>query len=159
MALVKIGANVNGVTSDGNTPLHLACFMNQLSTIEKLCELGASQRLTNKNNQRPFDLCITDAARDILKGLMGFEGDAPLPASAVNTKCVLGLSKGMEGVLDGKRSVPGLWISAVTCPTRALVRSLMTRFVDRPRDAPKDTPAGAAKPVIPNLAALQIKDK
>ncbi|KAG2423419.1 hypothetical protein HXX76_015291 [Chlamydomonas incerta] len=114
VALVKIGANINGVTSDGNTPLHLACFMNQLSTIEKLCELGGSQRLTNKNNQRPFDLCITDAARDILKGLMGFEGDAPMPASAVNTK---------------------------------------------PRDAPKDTPAGAAKPVIPNLAALQIKDK
>ncbi|PNH01094.1 Ankyrin repeat, PH and SEC7 domain containing protein secG [Tetrabaena socialis] len=109
VTLVKLGASVSGVTSDGNTPLHLACFMNQLATIEKLCEIGGSQRLVNKNNQRPFDLCITDAARDILKGLLGFEGDSPLPASS------------------GTKS--------------------------------KDAPAGkgaAGKPVIPNLAALQI---
>jgi ankyrin repeat protein len=42
-ALLRMGANINAVTGDGNSPLHLACFMNQLSTIEKLCELGASQ--------------------------------------------------------------------------------------------------------------------
>ncbi|KAG2492280.1 hypothetical protein HYH03_009520 [Edaphochlamys debaryana] len=113
MALVKLGAAVNGVTSDGNTPLHLACFMNQLSTLEKLCEMGASQRILNKVNQKPADLCITDAARDILKGLKGFEGDDPIPAAGAKPK-------------DGHA-----------------------------------TPAatGASKPVIPNLAALQIKDK
>ncbi|GLC41708.1 hypothetical protein PLESTM_001231300 [Pleodorina starrii] len=78
LTLIKLGAKINGTTSDGNTPLHLACFMNQLSTIEKLCESGASQRVVNKSNQRPNDLCITDAARDILKSLQGFEGDAPV---------------------------------------------------------------------------------
>jgi ankyrin repeat protein len=76
LTLVRLGAKINGTTSDGNTPLHLACFMNQLNTIEKLCEAGSSQHLQNKSNQRPFDLCITDAARDILKNLQGFQGDA-----------------------------------------------------------------------------------
>ncbi|GIL57182.1 hypothetical protein Vafri_12485 [Volvox africanus] len=82
LALIKLGAKISGTTSDGNTPLHLACFMNQLGTIEKLCQAGASQRLLNKSGQRPIDLCITDAARDILKSLQGFEGDEPAEGPA-----------------------------------------------------------------------------
>ena len=76
--LVRLGAKLTAVTQDGNTALHLSCFMNHLSVLEKLCELGASQRHVNNAGQRPVDLCITDAARDILKSLQGFEGDVPL---------------------------------------------------------------------------------
>ena len=65
--LIKAGASLSATTRDGNTALHLACFMNHLGMIELLMELDARQDLMNGMRQVPLDLCVTDAARELLR--------------------------------------------------------------------------------------------
>mmetsp|Transcript_13664 Transcript_13664/g.29319 ORF Transcript_13664/g.29319 Transcript_13664/m.29319 type:complete len:342 (+) Transcript_13664:166-1191(+) len=75
--LVKLGASLATKTKDGNTPLHLACFMNHLTVIELLLSMGAQQEVLNDRKQTPLDLCITDAAREMLANFSKFKIDTP----------------------------------------------------------------------------------
>ncbi|KAL6758851.1 ankyrin repeat-containing domain protein [Haematococcus lacustris] len=64
--LVRQGAALTATTADGNTALHLAAFMNQLSVMETLLSLGAAPTPLNARQQSPLQLCITEAAREII---------------------------------------------------------------------------------------------
>jgi len=64
--LVRAGASLTTTTKDGNTALHLATFMNQLSTMETLLGMSARVDSVNLKGKTPLDLCITDAAREII---------------------------------------------------------------------------------------------
>jgi len=68
VALVNAGASLTARNKDGNTPLHLACFMNQLSTIEALLGLASRTDIKNVEGKLPLELCITDAAREMITG-------------------------------------------------------------------------------------------
>eukprot|EP00466_Bigelowiella_natans_P005819 jgi/Bigna1/140734/aug1.58_g15442 len=41
---------------DGNTPLHVACFMAQKASVDFLLENGASKTSVNKERANPFDM-------------------------------------------------------------------------------------------------------
>jgi ankyrin repeat protein len=71
--LVDKGASLLARTTDGHTPLHLACHLNNLAMIELLLDLGARYDEVDHAKKTPYDLCITDAARDIFETFPGFK--------------------------------------------------------------------------------------
>lgn len=87
--LMKGGATSDAVNVDGNTPLHLAAYMNQLGAMEKLCELGCKIDGRNKAGKSAYDLCITDAGREILVNYGWLYVGTEEPASEV-TPVVMG---------------------------------------------------------------------
>lgn len=59
-ALVRRGANLNSVTSDGGTALHAASFLAHVDAVRFLVENGAEINKENKNGNTPLDLCQLD---------------------------------------------------------------------------------------------------
>ncbi len=58
--LLQIGHDVNSVERDtGNTPLHLAAFLGDLSIIVCLVDYGADINCTNKADETPLSLCVS----------------------------------------------------------------------------------------------------
>ncbi|GFR44226.1 hypothetical protein Agub_g5416 [Astrephomene gubernaculifera] len=140
LTLAKLGAAINAVTCDGNTPLHLACFMNQLSTLEKLCELGASQRPVNRNGMRAADLCITDAAREILKSLQSHDdaGAGTLAATPAAGQLTAN-GAGSRLAKDGAASSP-------STGGKPVIPSLAALQISSKKSSPDGFPSPASSP-------------
>ena len=73
--ILHAGGDVNAVSTEGNTPLHLAVKFKPAEPEEVeilremlllLLDIGADPKLANKNGQTPLDSCETDEARRIL---------------------------------------------------------------------------------------------
>ena len=73
--ILHAGGDVNAVSTEGNTPLHLAVkykpaepedveILREMLLL--LLDIGADPKLANKNGQTPLDSCETDEARRIL---------------------------------------------------------------------------------------------
>ena len=69
--LLKSGANINAQDNEGNTPLHSATLIGQITTIESLLLAGADPTITNNSGQTPLQLAEkfgrTDVARVLRK--------------------------------------------------------------------------------------------
>lgn len=64
--LVKHGASLVSRTSkEGNTPLHLACLMNHIASIQMILSLGSPMELVNKNGKTCYEVCFTDGGREV----------------------------------------------------------------------------------------------
>ena len=78
--ILHAGGDVNAVSTEGNTPLHLAVkykpaepedveILREMLLL--LLDIGADPKLANKNGQTPLDSCETDEARRILSEKRG----------------------------------------------------------------------------------------
>jgi len=65
--LFKLGANLHARNKDGNNALHLACFMNHLGMVEQLLGMGSRMAERNSRGKTPYELCISDGARELLE--------------------------------------------------------------------------------------------
>ena len=64
--LVKYGAKLVARTpKEGNTPLHLACLMNHIASIQMILGLGAPMDLVNNDGKTCYEVCFTDGGREI----------------------------------------------------------------------------------------------
>lgn len=56
--LLDHGADINGLTSQSNTPLHYAYMWGNMDMVEWLIKCGADKRITNSSGQRPHEATI-----------------------------------------------------------------------------------------------------
>nr|WP_320157080.1 MULTISPECIES: ankyrin repeat domain-containing protein [unclassified Wolbachia] len=63
----SIGANVNIVDEDGNTPLHLAAFFDKTEMVEVLIGYSKNVNIVDKDGKTPFDLAKTEEIKALLK--------------------------------------------------------------------------------------------
>jgi hypothetical protein len=60
--LIRRGADVNAVASDGGTPLHAAAFLGNEEVVAALVEHGANVNAANQRGQTPLDVAAVDEA-------------------------------------------------------------------------------------------------
>jgi hypothetical protein len=70
--LVSAGCEVNGIDSDGNTPLHFARYP---SCVEALCRLGANPRAQNSHGNEPIHLAAVSGFVDVCQALVSCGAD------------------------------------------------------------------------------------
>ena len=66
--LVGFGADVNAVSNDGRTPLHVAAAAGDDAIVALLVLKGADAGARDKEGKTPLDLATTDAVRKRLGG-------------------------------------------------------------------------------------------
>jgi ankyrin repeat protein len=64
--LQKIGLNVNGFSSTGDTPVHLAAGIKDLNVIKTLVKAGGDINAKSKNGFTPLDHALTSGNQDII---------------------------------------------------------------------------------------------
>ncbi|KAJ9516149.1 hypothetical protein QJQ45_024574 [Haematococcus lacustris] len=173
--LVRQGASLTATTADGNSALHLAAFMNQLSVMETLLSLGAAPTPLNARQQSPLQLCITEAAREII-----LQADptaatvlTPRPPSSSSSSSssrpashpppASGQASGAAGAAGGPRagSGPDAYLPDVSAQMQSMqlaevLRSRASRgeqFPDSPTGGP---PGQVGPPQQPSSLVLQV---
>ncbi len=79
-ALLQHGASLNYQDENGNTPLHIAVWMNELEAIEIFIKFGAEVNRQNKEGKTPLHIAVEERAIDIVKDLIDCGAD-------VNIEC------------------------------------------------------------------------
>lgn len=67
LELIKLGANVNKVTTSGVSAIHLAAKTNNMSMVQALINAKANVRGKNNNKQTPRNLTTCPKIRELLK--------------------------------------------------------------------------------------------
>jgi len=70
--LLDAHADINALNDNGQTPLHIAVFWNNVEAVKLLLERGANKTLKNKSGRTPEDLAIHYDHVEIMK-LFGVE--------------------------------------------------------------------------------------
>eukprot|EP00775_Hariotina_reticulata_P006985 gene6986-7199_t len=65
--LLRRGASLHAMTKDCRTPLHLAAAQNHLGVMELLLALGAATHFRDSRGATAVDLCLHDAARQLIQ--------------------------------------------------------------------------------------------
>ncbi|KAJ3123096.1 hypothetical protein HK098_002219 [Nowakowskiella sp. JEL0407] len=95
--LINLGANVNKISSHGNTPFHIACEVADNQFIEKLLDMGVDMQSPNKDGNTPLHLLCSryylEDAENLMERLMkcgidlnmqNNEGQTPMYLAAVH---------------------------------------------------------------------------
>lgn len=61
MRLVDLGAALDGVDEDKQTPLHLAAMARQGDTCKELIELGAKTDVKNEEGRTALEVCAANS--------------------------------------------------------------------------------------------------
>jgi len=91
--LVEGGAQVNGTTHNGDTPLHYAAFMGYTKSAGMLIERGASMEAKGQNDSTPLHFAAREGRADVVTLLLergasvnckDTDGDTPLQCAEIN---------------------------------------------------------------------------
>src|SRR5881394_925299 len=75
-ALLKDGADVNGVQVDGMTALHWAAYHDNTESAKVLLAAGASAKTENRYGVTPLSLACTNGNGDLVKAFLSAGADA-----------------------------------------------------------------------------------
>lgn len=81
--LLDQGADVNAISENNQTPLHLAVFWNHLGAVKLLVNRKANLRALNSNGRTPLDLAVFYGYEDIAQFLANKMG-VPVPQKMEN---------------------------------------------------------------------------
>lgn len=66
---MSLGASLDAVDEDEQTPLHLAVMAEQPGTACVLLKLGANAEVKNEEGHSPRDLCATKGFNEVLEAM------------------------------------------------------------------------------------------
>ncbi|KAJ8688216.1 hypothetical protein QAD02_024011 [Eretmocerus hayati] len=80
--LIEAGANIDAVDSDGNTSLHIACYLNSLELVDLLVLRKASLTAEDKHGYNALFCATSDASVNVVRRLV----DAGADVNYINEK-------------------------------------------------------------------------
>ncbi|KNC47795.1 SAPS domain-containing protein [Thecamonas trahens ATCC 50062] len=118
--LVARGMDVNATNNSGYTPLNRACCISQVllkdmdsrnelqQVVRLLLEHGADPERPNRKQQTPLDRAAHYGHKDVVQTLLEAQ-----PATAVNTKDMMGISPLYRALNNERTDIAGLLFSAM----------------------------------------------